>query len=141
MSVAPTQESTAGAIARGRVDDVEFLVLAVSMVDHVEGRANRKETGHWLAIKMRVVNQGKSTVVLNTQGFQVTSGAGKNYLTDDPAMFTDNDSDELIGSGITPGAKAEGTLLFAVPRNAKSFVLTSWKPDSSVPPAKLSLRV
>lgn len=124
-----------------RVGDVVFGVVSSKLVDKVSGRADRTQTGHWLAVLVRVTNRSKTSLVINTQAFEVLGGSGKRYQTDDPAMFTDNDSDALIGVDIFPGEAGEGTLLFPVGRNDSDFILTAWKPNSTLGPAKLRLRV
>lgn len=133
VSAGPTGQSA-------QVDDLVFSVISAKTVDQVDGRLDRVQKGHWLAVRVRVTNKGEESVVLNTQAFQLNAAGGKKFQTDDPAMFIDNDSDPLIGEDIAAGNSADGTVLFSVPKPLRAGTLVVWKPMSASDPGNIPLK-
>ncbi len=137
---ASASASSAG-IASVTVDDLMFTVLSVETRDLIKGRNGIDSKGHWLAVRIRVTNRGKSGIAVNNTTFELDAKGGKSYQTDDPAMFQSGESDALVGEDIRPDASAEGVLLFSVPKTASGFSLKVWKPRSSSDPGVIPLGV
>lgn len=135
----PSTERTVDASKTVRVDDLVVSVLATETRDLVTGRMDREQKGHWLAVTVRATNEGPDGVTLHGSSFQLNEAGGKTYQTDDPAMFVADETNELLGEEIGSQSSAEGTLLFAVPKNTDKLTLVVWKPTSTADPGSIPL--
>lgn len=105
-----------------KVGDLVFTVDSAKMTTKLKSPLGSKK-GNWMVVAVKVENQSKEAVTIDSSFFKLLESDGAEYETDsDNLMYLDAESNFFLEK-INPKMSSSGKLLFAVPEGVKNLKL------------------